>query len=127
MIIIQFTITLVAYNLINIDFVSLSGIFTWLNYLFHLGQPVIKATSPEYNLAFDVSLHVPDAIFIGALKYSLLSITLVSVGIMVYKCLSQNTNKNRTIKRRLSNISQNSLLKLRLIIFVPTFFIEVYI
>lgn len=127
MVIIQFTITLVAYNLINIDFLSLSGIFTWLNYLFHLGQPVIKATSPEYKLAFDVSLYVPDAIFIESLKYSLLSITLVSVGIMVYKCLSQDTNKKRTIKRRLSNVSQNSLFKFGLIIFLPTFFIEVYI
>lgn len=123
-IILQIALTLIAFLMLKIEFLSLSGSFVWLNYLFHLSQPIIKAVSPKYDFAFDVSLYVFPATYIDSLKYSYLMIILVSSGIMFYKCF----NKDLIYKKYMySTISSENLFKIGSIIFGCTFPIEMYI
>lgn len=122
--IIQVILTFLVYIMMKIDFFSLSGSFTWLNYLFHLSQPIIKAVSPTYDFNFDVSLYVfPDA-FIESLKYSFLMVIMVSSGILMFKCF-----ENETVQKqyKLSKLSTESLFKIGALIFTLTFPIEAYI
>lgn len=123
-VIIHFFLTFFSYLLIKIEVLSLSGIFIWLNYLFHLSHPVIKALSPNYEFGFDVSLYVSPAIYIESLKFSYLIIFMVSSGIMFFRCFP----KDKVYKKHtLSNINQENLFKIGAFVFSFTFPIEVYI
>lgn len=123
-IIIQFFLTFFSYLTMKIEFLSLSGSFTFLNYLFHLSHPVIKALSPNYKFGFDVSLYVFPTTYIESLKFSYLLIIMISSGIMFFKSFT----KERIYKKHtLSNISPDNLFKFGSFIFSFTFPIEMYI
>ncbi|MER2227472.1 MAG: O-antigen polysaccharide polymerase Wzy [Carnobacterium sp.] len=123
-VILQITLTFIAFLMLKIEFLSLSGSFVWLNYLFHLSQPIIKAVSPQYDFAFDVSIYVFPATYLESLKYSYLMIILVTSGVMFYKCFEKETVYK---KYMYSTISLDNLFKIGSIVFSCTFPIEMYI
>ncbi|MEC6747646.1 O-antigen polysaccharide polymerase Wzy [Marinilactibacillus sp. XAAS-LB27] len=123
----QCLVTFFTYKVVGIEFFSLAGIFTWLNFLFHLGQPILKAISPEYSMGFDVSYFVSNETFINSAQYSLLIIMFVTLGIITLKCFETDNTKIQNQNLKFNTISQNNLFKLGLVIFVPTFLVEAYI
>lgn len=123
-VIVQMILTFVAFWNMKIEVLSLSGSFVWLNYLFHLSQPIIKTISPNYEFAFDVSKYIFSTTFMESLKYSYLMIILVSSGILFFKCFE----KERVYKQYMySTISDDNLFKIGSIIFSVTFPIEMFI
>lgn len=123
-ILIQFILNFFVYFLMEIDFFSLSGSFTWLNYFFHLGQPVVKFLAPSFRLNFDVSQTVVNEVFIESLSYSYLMIVMVSVGILFLKTFEKKFVHK---EYKLSNLTNENLFKIGLLIFATTFPIEAYI
>lgn len=124
-VIFQVLLTFVAYRLTKIEMFSLSGAFTWLNYLFHLGQPVIKALTSNYQFDYDVSLIIVSDAFMESLIFSYLMIVMVSAGILLTKSVEREKVIHK--KRKFSEISAKNLFKIGSIITVLTFPIEMYI
>lgn len=124
-VIVQLLLTVVAYKLMKIEMFSLSGAFTWLNYLFHLGQPVIKAITSNHQFDYDVSLIVSSDAFIESLTFSYLMIVMVSSGVLFLKSFE----KDRVVhtKRKFSDMSTDNLFKIGSIITAVTLPIEMYI
>lgn len=123
-VIVQMILTFVVFWMMKIEVLSLSGSFIWLNYLFHLSQPIIKAISPNYDFAFDVSIYVFPATFVETLQYSYLMIIIVSSGVLFYQCFE----KERIYKKYMySTISQENLFKIGSVIFSFTFPVEMVI
>lgn len=126
-IIIQIIINLIAFNEMDISPLSLSGLFVWLNYLFHLAQPIVKVIAPDYKLAFDVSLYVPEQVYYESLHYSLLIILALVLGVMLYKSIEFDTSNDSRRDYKLSNISQTNLLIMGTVILAFTLPVEAYI
>lgn len=126
-IIIQMLLNLIAFRQMEISPLSLSGLFVWLNYLFHLTQPVVKVIAPNYDLVFDVSVYVPEDVYFESLHYSLLIILCIVIGVMLYRSIEFRQPNKEPRNFKLSNITQTNLIIMGCIILAVTFPVEAYI
>lgn len=86
-------ITVICLKTTGVKLFSTSGIFVALSYAFHLGQVLIKGITNKYNFSFDVSMIISQDIYIYSMLFSLLFISLVSLGIMLAKVMKKNEKK----------------------------------
>lgn len=117
-------VTFFCMKLIGIKLFSLSGIFIALSYIFHLGQVLIKGITEDYVFSFDVSEIISSQIYIKSMLYSLVIISLVTVGMMLVKITKKETIKEKRSLKTL--VSYKTIIKLGWIILLITFPIELY-
>lgn len=87
---IHIIITIICFEITGVKLFSISGIFVALSYVFHLGQVLIKGITNKYNFSFDVSMIISQDIYIRSMLFSLLFISLVSLGMIISKITKKN-------------------------------------
>lgn len=124
MVISHIFVTMISFKVTDVNLFSISNIFILGSYIFHLGQIIIKGLSKSYEYNFDVSIIVGSSIYIKSIMFSILTISMVSIGIILGNSSNKkeiNINHEINIKHYYSNIK-----KLAWIILVITFPIELY-
>ncbi|ULM95686.1 O-antigen polysaccharide polymerase Wzy family protein [Peribacillus frigoritolerans] len=118
-------ITFLCFKSVGIGVFSISSIFVAISYVFHLGQVVLKGVANNYNYSFDVSIIIPEEIYKEAVIYSIVTISLVSVGVMLSNLIDcrQKTISFKGFQKKLPN---KVLIKIGWIILLLTFPIEFY-
>lgn len=116
-------ITFFTLNVFSIKLYSVSGIFILLSYIFHLGQVILKGIENNYQYSFDLSLILDPEIYKSAVIFSLLIISMISIGVMLSKIFE---GKSRNKIESKMNVSNKFLIKLGLVIFLITFPFEFY-
>ena len=124
MVISHIFVTMISFKITDVNLFSISNIFILGSYIFHLGQIIIKGLSKSYEYNFDVSIIVESSIYIKSIMFSLLTISMVSIGIILGNSSNKkeiNINHEINIKDYYSNIK-----KLGWIILLITLPIELY-
>lgn len=125
---VQLLLNLFGYRQVGIKMMSLTGVFTLLNYAFHLAQPFIMLIAPNYMFAFDASKAVSNSIYIESLTYSTLIIVAVSVGAMLYRSTrTKKFDENVTFNRKMVVLQDENLFRMGMYIFIFTFPLEAYL
>lgn len=125
---IQFLLNIFSYRQVGIKMMSLTGVFTLLNYAFHLAQPFIMLIAPKYDFAFDASTAVSNSIYIESLVYSSLIIMAVSVGAMIYRSTSTKKEFGSIPFHSTELVLQDAnLFRMGTYIFIFTFPLEAYL
>ncbi|MGH2114741.1 O-antigen polysaccharide polymerase Wzy [Aerococcus urinaeequi] len=125
---IQFLLNIFSYRQVGIKMMSLTGVFTLLNYAFHLAQPFIMLIAPKYDFAFDASTAVSNSIYIESLVYSSLIIMAVSVGAMLYRsACTKKEYENTSIHPNERILRDDNLFRMGTYIFIFTFPLEAYL
>lgn len=93
-------ITMISFKLININLFGISNIFILGSYIFHLGQIIIKGLNKNYSYNFEVSKIISSDIYIKSIIFSLITISMVSIGIMIANLIKKEVKEiNYTINR----------------------------
>ncbi|MGH2101197.1 O-antigen polysaccharide polymerase Wzy [Aerococcus urinaeequi] len=125
---IQFILNIFCYRQVGIKMLSLTGVFTLLNYIFHLGQPFIKLAAPNYIFAFDVSKFLTQSTYLESLIYSSITIMAVSGGAMLFRSgCTKEVVKSSLLNSTEIILQENNLFKVGSYIFAFTFPLELYL
>lgn len=77
-------VSLFILYIMNTKLFSLSGFFLIFSYIFHFGQIIIKAISPNYQfLILDYSQNLDEKIYKSTIELSLAIITMVVIGMII--------------------------------------------
>ncbi|CAG9606592.1 hypothetical protein NEOCIP111885_00280 [Pseudoneobacillus rhizosphaerae] len=117
----HFIFTFTFLKSIRIELFSISGVFIFISYIFHLGQIVLKIIAPNYNYSFDISNFMTETIYKEAIIFSLITISFVSLGVMMSAIIDlKKREESDTV------ISNKTIVNIGWIILICTFPIEFY-